>query len=103
MPTRTLTYKRKQCKNWHNSKVHLTRLLYVNSDGSENMTSLMIGKKRPRWLKKLLTLKYDASKNASITAQNFTKGREKHLDKLTKLQKRNVSLVQDCKAHPVDF
>ena len=103
LPDKSYVVKGDSCHGGKMSKLRLTVLLCCNSDGSEKLTPLVIGKSRnPRCFKNVRTFptKYEANKNAWITEPLFEDFLRK-LNKEMKLQNRKIILfIDQCSAHP---
>ncbi|XP_042898966.1 tigger transposable element-derived protein 6-like [Parasteatoda tepidariorum] len=82
--------------------MRLTVLLCANADGSQKLTSLVIGRaEKPRCFKNIKSFPtdYDSNKNAWMTQALF-KNFLRELDKKMSFQKRNIILFLDqCTAH----
>ncbi|GFU71750.1 transposable element Tc1 transposase [Trichonephila clavipes] len=74
LPEKTFTFKKEKCHGGKHSKERLTILLTVNMDGSEKITSLVIGKSaKPRCFKGINSFptKYRSNKKAWMTTELF--------------------------------
>lgn len=103
LPDKSYVVKGDSCHGGKMSKLRLTVLLCCNSDGSEKLTPLVVGKSRnPRCFKNVRSFptKYEANKKAWITQALFEDFLRK-LNKRMKLQNRKIILFIDrCSAHP---
>ena len=102
LPEKTLGFKNEPCHGGKHSKERLTVLAGANSDGTEKLPLLVIGKsKKPRCFKNVrsLPVQYDASKKAWMTASLFETW-VRTLDRQFCHQKRRIILFLDnCTAH----
>lgn len=106
LPCKTFSFKGEACHGGKLSKVRLTVLLITNSDGSEKLPPLVIGKSaKPRCFKNVRTLptKYAANKKAWMTSILFEK-QLTALDALMGVKHRKILLFLDrCPAHPTNL
>lgn len=106
LPDRTLAVKGEACHGGKMSKERLTVLLCTNSDGSDKLQPLVIGKsKNPRCFKNIknLPVRYHANNKAWMTADMFTSFL-RTFDCTMGTQCRKVLLfVDNCAAHPKDI
>jgi len=97
MPNKTLSFKNETCSGGKLSKERVTVLLGANSDGSDKLPILVIGKyAKPRVFKnvKTLPLLYSANKKAWMTSSEW----EKYvncLEKKFKKESRHVVFIID--------
>lgn len=105
LPDRTLALKGEACHGGKNSKDRITVLLCSNSDGSDKLQPLVIGKsQRPRCFKNIkhLPVKYVANTKAWMTADIFGDFL-RSLDCRMGARCRKILLfVDNCAAHPHD-
>ena len=103
LPDKTLAFKNKSCHGGKQSKERITVMVGANSDGSEKLPLLVIGKsKNPRCFKnvKSLPVDYTNSKKAWMNGDIYTTWLMK-LDRRFQRQKRNILMIVDnCPAHP---
>ena len=104
LPDKTLTFKNEPCLSGKQSKDRITVLVGSNSDGSEKLPLLVIGKsKSPRCFKyvRSLPVEYTSSKKAWMNSQIFESWLRK-LNRHFQQQKHSVPLIIDnCPVHPV--
>jgi hypothetical protein len=105
MPDKSFVCKDEKCSGGKLSKERLTVLLCSNSDGSEKLPPLVIGKScKPRCFKhvKRLPCDYAAQRKAWMSGDRFTTWL-KNLDAEMARKKRSILLLIDnCPAHPKD-
>ena len=105
MPDKSLVLKTEKCHGGKLSKQRLTVLLCANSDGSEKMKPLVIGKSaKPRCFKnvKSFPCDYASQRRAWMTCDRFVAWLQAW-DRALTCQKRRVLLfVDNCPAHPKD-
>ena len=102
LPDKTITVKGEHCYGGKLSKLQLIVLLCSNSDGTEKLTPLVVGKsKKPRCFKNIKSFptEYDSNKKSWMTRTIFEKFLQ-NLDRKMRLQKRKIILFLDqCTAH----
>lgn len=103
LPSKTFSLKGESCQEGKFSEIRLTVLLITNSDGSEKLPPLIIGKaQNPQYFKdiKSLPAKYAVNEYAWMTSNIFEK-QLLSLDTLMGVYKRKIILFLDkCSAHP---
>lgn len=103
MPDKSYVFKGETCHGGKASKERLTVLACANSDGSEKLRLLVIGKaKNPRCFKNVrsLPVKYDAQSRAWMTGIRFIDWL-KALDDHFQIKCRRIILfIDNCPAHP---
>ncbi|XP_054276524.1 tigger transposable element-derived protein 6-like [Macrosteles quadrilineatus] len=99
---RTLSFKGDSCSGGKMSKVRITVLLCANSDGTDKLKPLVIGKaKNPRCFKnvKSLPTEYEANNKAWMVSGFFSSWL-KNIDKAMKKKNRKILLfIDNCSAH----
>ena len=106
MPNKTLAFKGEPCHGGKLSKERITVLLCCNSDGSEKLTPLVIGKsKKPRCFKnvKRLPCEYFNNTAAWMTSEIFLNFLHKFDKKMEKEGRKVLLFIDQCPAHPRDF
>lgn len=102
LPNKTYAFKNEQCSGGKKSKERLTVLIGCNSDGSEKLPILVIGRYlKPRCFKFVtkLPVEYRANRKAWMVSTIFTEWLLK-LDKKFLFEKREVAMIIDnCSAH----
>jgi hypothetical protein len=101
-PDRTLKFKGGKCVGGKLSKDRITVLVCANSDGTEKMKLLVIGKsKNPRCFKnvKSLPVRYTANKKARMTSDLF-EAELRHWDRELRLQKRDPVACRQLSSTP---
>jgi hypothetical protein len=105
LPSKTFATRGDKCHGGNKSKDRITALLCANSDGSENLTPLIIGKfAKPRCFKNVWALpcKYTSNKNAWMTSGIF-KTFLKSLDaKMGGANRKILLFIDKCPAQPPD-
>ncbi|XP_005100233.1 tigger transposable element-derived protein 4 [Aplysia californica] len=103
LPTRTLARQGEVCSENKIPKERLTLLLAANTDGTETLPLLTIGRfEKPRCFKhtKTLPTEYKFNRKTRMTGTIFEQWVQK-LDRKFILQGRSVALIVDnCSAHP---
>ncbi|XP_048006503.1 tigger transposable element-derived protein 4-like [Leguminivora glycinivorella] len=103
MPDKSYVFKGETCHGGKASKERLTVLACANSDGSEKLRLLVIGKaKNPRCFKNVrsLPVKYDGQSRAWMTGNRFVEWL-KALDDHFQVKCRQIILfIDNCPAHP---
>ncbi|XP_023237227.1 tigger transposable element-derived protein 4-like [Centruroides sculpturatus] len=102
LPEKTAMFKNESCHGGCKSKLRVTILLGANSDGSEKLKPLVIGKfRQPRCFNgvKSLPVIYKANSKSWMTSKIWEEILHKYDSQFVK-QKRNVAFVVDnCPAH----
>ncbi|XP_067120346.1 tigger transposable element-derived protein 4-like [Centruroides vittatus] len=102
LPEKTAMFKNESCHGRSRSKLQVTILLGANSDGSEKLKPLVIGKSlQPRCFDgvKSLPVIYKANSKSSMTSKIWEEILHKYDSQFIE-QKRNVAFIVDnCPAH----
>ena len=103
LPDKTMAFRGETCSGGKRSKERITGLVCANSDGSEKLPLLIIGKfKKPRCFKgiKHLPTEYEANQKAWMTGEIFASWVRKFDQKMHRQQRKVLLLVDNCPAHP---
>lgn len=103
LPDRTMAFKGENCHGGKISKQRVTVLLCANSDGSEKLPPLTIGKfAKPRCFKNVVTYptKYTSNKKSWITTKVFESWLRNIDAKMGAAARKILLLVDRCAAHP---
>ncbi|XKL59812.1 hypothetical protein PGB90_000828 [Kerria lacca] len=105
MPDKSFVYKDEKCSGGKLSKERLTVLLCANSDGSEKLPPLVIGKSvKPRCFKnvKRLACEYRAQCKAWMTGELFSTWLQDLDPSMIQKNRKILLIINNCPAHPKD-
>ncbi len=103
MPNKSLVCKGEKCSGGKLSKERLTVLLCANSDGSEKLPPLVIGKSvKPHCFKhvKRLPCDYSGQRKAWMTGDRFTAWLKDLNAQMVRKNRKILLVIDNCPAHP---
>lgn len=104
-PDKTITYKQEKCHRGKRSKERVTVLFCTNSDGSEKLPPLVIGKyEKPRCFKNITNkpCPYTHSAKALMNSEIFVDWLYRLDDKMGCTNRNIILFIDQCPAHPAD-
>ena len=102
-PTKTLEFKGKSCYGGKLSKDRVIVMVMANSDGTEKIPLLVIGRfANPRCFKniKRLPVSYDSNKKSWMTSSIFTSWIRKFDAQMVRQKRKVIVFLDNCSAHP---